>query len=105
MEQTFYDVAHALNWNEITDFIYSRSEDDVIRALKKERISMEDFAALISPAASAYLEKMAEKSYLITRRRFGNATVCSSLSVELVYKQMYLLWIQLPQPYSPHSAE
>ena len=72
MEQTFYDIAHALNWNEVRDFIYSRSEDDVVRALKKERITMEDFAALVSPAASQYLEQMAEKSYHITRRRFGN---------------------------------
>ena len=33
---------------------------------------MEDFIALVSPAASGYLEPMAKLSHEITRRRFGN---------------------------------
>lgn len=33
---------------------------------------MDDFAALVSPAADKYLGEMASKSYATTRRRFGN---------------------------------
>ncbi|MBW3545131.1 MAG: 2-iminoacetate synthase ThiH, partial [Bacteroidetes bacterium] len=33
---------------------------------------LEDFKALISPAAAPYLEQMAQQSHLLTRKRFGN---------------------------------
>ncbi|WP_337232323.1 radical SAM protein, partial [Vibrio cholerae] len=33
---------------------------------------LEDFKALISPAAEPYLEQMAKFSYSLTRKRFGN---------------------------------
>ena len=48
------------------------TEADVERALSHDRPSMDDFAALVSPAADKYLNEMAAKSYRITRRRFGN---------------------------------
>lgn len=55
--------------------IYSMREEDVVRALRKQgRRDLEDFCALISPAAEPYLEQMAQLSYRLTRKRFGNTT-------------------------------
>lgn len=48
---------------------------DVERALAKEQLSFEDYAALLSPVALSYLEDMAKKAMLETRDHFGNS-VC-----------------------------
>ena len=69
---TFYDTLKNHDWSVVTKHIYASTAADVERALGKERITMDDFAALVSPAAEPYLKAMAEKSYRITRRRFGN---------------------------------
>jgi len=45
---------------------------DVENALSKTEWNLEDFLALISPAASPYLETMAQKSRELTQQRFGN---------------------------------
>ena len=45
---------------------------DVERALAKETCSVEDFKALLSPAAAPYLEQMARKAEKITAEHFGN---------------------------------
>lgn len=45
---------------------------DVVRALQKNSIGIEDFKALLSPAAEPFLEQMAEKSRIETRKHFGN---------------------------------
>lgn len=47
--------------------------DDVERALSKDACTLEDFAALLSPAASPYLEQMAQRGMEETRRHFGNS--------------------------------
>ena len=47
--------------------------DDVKRALWKERLSIEDYGAILSPAAADYLEEMAAKGTAETRRHFGNS--------------------------------
>lgn len=49
------------------------TKDDVLEALNKEVLSVEDFAALLSPAASEYLEEMARKAQIETRKHFGNS--------------------------------
>lgn len=46
---------------------------DVLEALSKEVLSAEDFAALLSPAASGYIEEMARKAQIETRKHFGNS--------------------------------
>ncbi len=48
---------------------------DVEAALGHETCSVEDFKALLSPAAEGYLEQMARRARLETRRHFGNS-VC-----------------------------
>ena len=47
---------------------------DVQRALSHadERCSLEEFKALLSPAAAPFLEQMAQKASLVTQRHFGN---------------------------------
>ena len=45
---------------------------DVERALCKENCSVEDFKALLSPAAAPFLERMARKAEELTKNHFGN---------------------------------
>ena len=45
---------------------------DVTAALEHETCSIEDFKALLSPAAEPFLEKMAERARLETSKHFGN---------------------------------
>lgn len=45
---------------------------DVRRALSKESCGIEDFKALLSPAAEPFLEEMAERARLETGKHFGN---------------------------------
>lgn len=48
---------------------------DVQRALAKDNCSIDDFAALLSPAALPFLEQMAQKAQRETRKHFGSS-VC-----------------------------
>ncbi|NLT09089.1 MAG: 2-iminoacetate synthase ThiH [Ruminococcus sp.] len=45
---------------------------DVRAALSHDHCTVEDFKALLSPAAEPFLEKMAEKARLETQKHFGN---------------------------------
>ncbi|HHG3188134.1 TPA: 2-iminoacetate synthase ThiH [Vibrio parahaemolyticus] len=69
---SFYDRFQQLDWDDISMSIYAKTELDVERALAKPKRDLEDFKALISPAAEPYLEQMAKLSYSLTRKRFGN---------------------------------
>ncbi|MDR2846201.1 MAG: 2-iminoacetate synthase ThiH [Candidatus Methanoplasma sp.] len=53
----------------------SYTERDVLSALSKDRLEIDDFAALLSPAAEPLLEKMASRAKDETFRHFGNS-VC-----------------------------
>lgn len=46
---------------------------DVLRAIESDRCSLEDFKALLSPAAEPFLEQIARKARLETRKHFGNS--------------------------------
>ena len=48
------------------------TEKDVRLALSKEHLDPRDFMALLSTAAAPFLEEMAQKAHLVTRRHFGN---------------------------------
>ncbi len=71
MKETFYDIIKTLDWDEVTKSIYAKTEYDVIRALSKKHLDIEDFKALISPKGEKYLEQMAQISRNITQKRFG----------------------------------
>ncbi|MDE7414352.1 MAG: 2-iminoacetate synthase ThiH [Muribaculaceae bacterium] len=64
------------DWNDTGSMIMAATDEDVRRVLNKaERntspLSPEEFGILISPAATPYLEKMAELSHRFTLERFG----------------------------------
>jgi len=46
---------------------------DVVNAIAKERLDIDDFGALLSPAATPYLEKIAIKAKDETAKHFGNS--------------------------------
>ncbi|EGQ9308566.1 2-iminoacetate synthase ThiH [Vibrio parahaemolyticus] len=69
---SFYDRFQLLDWDDISMSIYAKTAQDVERALAKPKRDLEDFKALISPAAEPHLEQMAKLSYSLTRKRFGN---------------------------------
>lgn len=59
--------------DQIHSFDYSKYTDkDVIAALEHETCSIEDFKALLSPAAEPFLEQMAQRARLETSKHFGN---------------------------------
>jgi len=69
--KTFEDVHASYCWEATKASIYHKTTTDVEQALAATKPSLEDFKALISPAAEGYLEQMAIKSRAITQRRFG----------------------------------
>lgn len=48
------------------------TEASVKQALTKDHLTPDDFAALLSPAAEAFLEQMAQRALQETRKHFGN---------------------------------
>jgi 2-iminoacetate synthase len=73
LENTFADIIHKYTWAEVQASILSKTERDVLHALQKQgKRNLDDFKALISPAAQPYLEEMAKLSNLLTKQRFGN---------------------------------
>ena len=69
---TFERLFDKFSWNEVQESIYSKTSSDVEIALSRSgKRTLEDFKALISPAASEYLEEMAQLSHQITKKRFG----------------------------------
>ncbi len=67
----FYDEIKKYDWDDTTRCIMAKTTRDVEIALGKEHLDVDDFMALISPAAAPYLEQMARKSQRITQERFG----------------------------------
>lgn len=58
---------------QVNSYDYSiYTEKDVKAALEHEVCSIEDFKALLSPAAEPYLEQMAQKAKVETGKHFGN---------------------------------
>lgn len=67
----FSDELEKISWEETTERINSMTDNDVRRALAKEHCDVNDFMAMISPAATPYLETMARLSRKYTEERFG----------------------------------
>jgi 2-iminoacetate synthase len=78
----FTDIFKTFDWEETKSSIYAKTTADVEQALSASSRTLEDFKALISPAASGYLEQMASISHRLTKKRFGN--------VVQMYVPMYL---------------
>ncbi|MEX9254864.1 2-iminoacetate synthase ThiH [Pseudenterobacter timonensis] len=69
---TFTDRWRELDWDDIRLKINTATSADVERALNARRLTRDDMMALLSPAASDWLEPMAQKARRLTRQRFGN---------------------------------
>ncbi len=67
----FSNELRKYDWDETTRFIQSRTATHVEAALRKAHPGIEDFMALVSPAAEPYLEQMAQLSHRYTLERFG----------------------------------
>ena len=68
---TFKSVFEQYDWDTIQNKIYQTSAKEVEIALSKNKRTLDDFLVLISPAAQAYLEQMAQMSHEVTKKRFG----------------------------------
>ncbi|WP_405377843.1 2-iminoacetate synthase ThiH [Nonlabens sp. Asnod3-A02] len=68
----FKDLFDTYNWDITLKNIYDKTALEVSAALSKDKLDMEDFKALLSPAAQPFIEEMAQKSQLLTKKRFGN---------------------------------
>ncbi|MCK0155575.1 2-iminoacetate synthase ThiH [Cellulophaga sp. F20128] len=68
----FTPLLNSYNWDTIVADIYNKTTVDVEAALHNNNRTLEDFKALISPAAKPYLEQMAQLSSALTKKRFGN---------------------------------
>ncbi len=72
MEKIDSDIMNKV-LTEMDSFDYSiYTEKDVKNALEHENCSIEDFKALLSPAAEPFLEQMAQRAKLETSKHFGN---------------------------------
>lgn len=67
----FKELFDTYNWEEVQASIYAKTARDVEEALNKNHRDLEDFKALISPAALPYLEQMSQLSHRLTLKRFG----------------------------------
>ena len=75
------------------EFSYdSYTAADVERALSKESCSIEDFKALLSPAAAPYLEQMARKAEELTKNHFGNTVYIFTPLYIANYCQNYCIY-------------
>lgn len=68
---SFNPLFESYNWDDTKASIYDKTAADVENALGTQQRSLEDFKALISPAALPYLEDMAQISHRLTLDRFG----------------------------------
>jgi len=83
LKMSFRKVFDCFNWNDTSQSIYSKTGKDVLQAINNSgNCTLEDFMALVSPAAEKYLEEMAQLSHQLTTTRFGK--------VMQMYIPMYL---------------
>ncbi|GAA3914475.1 2-iminoacetate synthase ThiH [Chitinophaga oryziterrae] len=68
----FKNIFDQYNWDQVKESIYAKTATDVEQALHVRKRTLEDFKALLSPAALPYLGEMAQLSRQLTQQRFGN---------------------------------
>ena len=73
MEQIDSDIMDRVI-SEMDNYDYNVfTEIDVKKALSKDLLSPDDFKALLSPVAMPFLEEMAQRAQIDTRKHFGNS--------------------------------
>lgn len=79
--KNFSDIINNYNWDSVREQIYSKNEADVLRALNSSNRNIEDFMALVSPAASFLLSKWHKKSFCYCKTIWkNNSNVYSNVS-------------------------
>ena len=68
---SFYDPCSKAMAQPIDALAAAKTGDDVLRALARRSPTPDDFLALLSPAADAHLEVMAQRAQELTRLHFG----------------------------------
>lgn len=68
---SFHEELSRLDWDVLGREIRERTDEDVERALGKRLCTVEDLVSLLSPAAEAHLESMAQQAHTLTQQRFG----------------------------------
>ena len=68
---SFKEIFDTYSWEDVKATIQFKTAKDVEAALSATKRTLEDFKALISPAAAPYLEEMAQQSHQLTQKRFG----------------------------------
>lgn len=69
---SFFHEYNEFKTIDVAEMISSTAKGRVHSALKQDALSIEDFAALLSPAAKSFLEHMARKAHDVKQRHFGN---------------------------------
>lgn len=73
MEKISHDIMDKVI-NAMNNYDYDKyTDEDVIRAINRDVLLPEDFAALLSPAAMNHLEEIARAAQKETRKHFGNS--------------------------------
>lgn len=72
---SFYDRYKNFRDSDLSGRIESVGGGDVRRVLGKRALSPEDYLCLLSPAADAHLEQMAQKAHALTVAQFGRTMV------------------------------
>ncbi len=84
------------SWEDITACIASKRSRDVEIALGKEHLQLDDFMALVSPAAAPLYRTYGGIEQALYPRTFrqNDTDVCTALYHQFMYKPLCLLWIQ-----------
>ena len=91
---SFYDTLKTYDWDDVKQNIMDKSKNDAIAAINNPHRTLDDFMALISPAATPILEDMAVEANRLTLERFGNTI---QLYIPL-YVSNYLSLIHISEP-------
>ena len=68
---SFYEVLEQFEHFDVSEYLAQVTPADVERAISKDRLSWQDFLALLSETALAYLEPMAQRARQLTIQYFG----------------------------------
>jgi 2-iminoacetate synthase len=79
---SFYNEYLRYPAEEIEDVFKNTTSEEIIKILKKDKLTVRDFLALLSPKAEEHLELMAQKAYQLTVQHFGRTI--------LLYTPIYL---------------
>ena len=104
----FSDELEHISWEETTARIHAKTDADVRRALSKEHCNVEDFMALISPAADPPIwQTMARLSKKYTEARFGKTIyhVRASLHHEFLHQLLRVLRFPYQQPHAAYHTD